>query len=190
MEKYGKLIYAAILAFGMLLLGLCIKSGIDNFTNKDRRVTVKGLAEKVVDSDEVTWTLSVSYVGDNLNELFNILNGKIADIQKYLKENGIDGKATVKVNSFDITDNNANVWSERRPAFRYSVSRSLSVVSNDTKFIAELKDKTADALLERGHDRRLRYADVHRKLTHTAKLLFDLCLDQICKFIHFTHLHI
>ena len=150
MEKYGKLIYAAILAFGMLLLGLCIKSGIDNFTNKDRRVTVKGLAEKVVDSDEVTWTLSVSYVGDNLNELFNILNGKIADIQKYLKENGIDGKATVKVNSFDITDNNANVWSERRPAFRYSVSRSISVVSNDTKFIAELKDKTADALLERG----------------------------------------
>ena len=150
MEKYGKLIYAAIRAFGMLLLGLCIKSGIDNFTNKDRRVTVKGLAEKVVDSDEVTWTLSVSYVGDNLNELFNILNGKIADIQKYLKENGIDGKATVKVNSFDITDNNANVWSERRPAFRYSVSRSLSVVSNDTKFIAELKDKTADALLERG----------------------------------------
>ena len=150
MEKYGKLIYAAILAFGMLLLGLCIKSGIDNFTNKDRRVTVKGLAEKVVDSDEVTWTLSVSYVGDNLNELFNILNGKIADIQKYLKENGTDGKATVKVNSFDITDNNANVWSERRPAFRYSVSRSISVVSNDTMFIAELKDKAADALLERG----------------------------------------
>ena len=30
------------------------------------------------------------------------------------------------------------------------MSRSLSVVSNDTKFIAELKDKTADALLERG----------------------------------------
>ena len=69
MEKYGKVIQAAILAVGLLLLGLCIKSGIDNFTNKDRRVTVKGLAEKVVDADKVTWNLSVTYVGDDLGHV-------------------------------------------------------------------------------------------------------------------------
>ena len=57
MEKYEKIIVAAIVAFGLLLLGLCLKGGIDNFTNKDRRVTVKGLAEKEVDADKVVWTL-------------------------------------------------------------------------------------------------------------------------------------
>ena len=150
MEKYGKLIQAAILAVGLLLLGLCIKSGIDNFTNKDRRVTVKGLAEKVVDADKVTWDLSVTYVGDNLDELFRLINGKIEVIQNYLKENKMEGKATINVQSFSITDNNANVWSERRPTYRYSVSRSLNVASTDTKFINELKQQASDALLERG----------------------------------------
>ena len=149
MEKYGKLIQSAILALGLLLLGLCIKSGIDNFTNKDRRVTVKGLAEKVVDADHVTWNISVSGIGDDLNAIFSLLNGKVDIIQRYLKENKLEGKATVTIQPFSITDNHANAWSEQRPAFRYSVTRSLSIVSNDTKFISELKQKAADELLER-----------------------------------------
>ena len=37
---------AAILAVGVIVLGICIKWGIDDFANKDRTVTVKGLAEK------------------------------------------------------------------------------------------------------------------------------------------------
>ena len=150
MEKYGKIIQASILAVGLLLLGLCIKSGIDNFTNKDRRVTVKGLAEQVVDADKVTWTLSVTGVGDNLDAIFAMLNNQVATIQKYLKESGIDGKAKITINSFSITDNEANVWSERRPTHRYSVTRSMNISSTDTKFISEVKEKAADALLERG----------------------------------------
>ena len=54
MQKYEKIIVAAIMAVGLLMLGLCIKGGIDNFTNKDRRVTVKGLSEREVDADKVT----------------------------------------------------------------------------------------------------------------------------------------
>lgn len=150
MEKYGKVIQAAIIAVGLLLLGLCIKGGIDNFTNKDRRVTVKGLAEKVVDADKVTWNISVTFVGDNLDELFKLLNGKVAIIQQYLKDNKVSDKAKITVNSFDITDNNANVWSERKPTYRYSVTRSLNVASTDTKLISELKEKAADELLEKG----------------------------------------
>ena len=150
MEKYGKVIQAAIIAVGLLLLGLCIKGGIDNFTNKDRRVTVKGLAEKVVDADKVTWNLSVTFVGDNLDELFKLLNSKVGIIQQYLKDNKVSEKAKITVNSFDITDNNANVWSERKPTYRYSVTRSLNVASTDTKLISELKEKAADELLEKG----------------------------------------
>ena len=134
MDKYGKVIQASILAVGLLLLGLCIKSGIDNFTNKDRRVTVKGLAEKVVDADKVTWNLSVAAVGDELEPIFNLLNNNVKTIQNYLKENKIEGKGTVNIQSFDITDNNANVWSERRPTYRYSVSRSITTRNSSTNW--------------------------------------------------------
>lgn len=150
MEKYSKIIQAAIIAVGLLMLGLCIKGGFDNFTNKDRRVTVKGLAEKVVDADKVSWNMSVGTTGNDLNAIFGVLNQRIDVIQQYLKENKLDGKATVVVNSFNITDNDANVWNERKPSYRYSVSRGISVTSTDTKLISELQAKTSDALIERG----------------------------------------
>ncbi len=150
MEKYSKIIQAAIIAVGLLMLGLCIKGGFDNFTNKDRRVTVKGLAEKVVDADKVSWNMSVGTTGNDLNAIFGVLNQRIEIIQQYLKENKLDGKATITVNSFSITDNDANVWNERKPTYRYSVTRSLNVTSTDTKLISELQAKTSDALIERG----------------------------------------
>jgi hypothetical protein len=149
MQKYEKIIVAAIVAIGLLLLGLCIKGGIDNFTNKDRRVTVKGLAEKEVDADRVVWTLRLQEVGNELNPIFGRLNEKVRTIQQFLKEKGIDGKGTVTVSTFDVTDNLANVWNENLPRFNYSVSRSVIVVSNDTKFVSELLTKS-DELINRG----------------------------------------
>lgn len=147
--KYEKTLQAAIIAVGLLMLGLCIKGGFDNFTNKDRRVTVKGLAEKVVDADKVTWTMSVSASGDNLQTIFSGLNEQIAAIQQFLKENKVGSKATITVGSFNVTDNDDNVWSERRPLYRYSVNRGLTVTCNDTKFISEVM-KQGDALISRG----------------------------------------
>jgi len=149
MEKYEKVIVAAIVAFGLLMLGLCIKSGIDNFTNKDRRVTVKGLAEKEVDADKVVWTLKLNEPGDELKPIFGRLNAKVNIVKDFLKENGLEDKGTVVVSTFDVTDHQSNVWNDDKPRFNYSVERSIVVSSNDTKFISEMRNKTDD-LVDRG----------------------------------------
>mgnify|MGYP002527847687 CR=1 FL=1 len=94
--------------------------------------------------------MSVGTTGNDLNAIFGVLNQRIEIIQQYLKENKLDGKATITVNSFSITDNDANVWNERKPTYRYSVTRSLNVTSTDTKLISELQAKTSDALIESG----------------------------------------
>ena len=148
MQKYEKIIVAAIVAVGLLMLGLCIKGGIDNFTNKDRRVTVKGLAEKEVDADKVTWTMSVQVAGDELKPLFSALNTKMDAIQQFLKEKGIKGKGEVTVNTYDVTDNLANAWGNNVPRYRYTVRRSLKVTSKDTQFISQLRQKV-DELIDR-----------------------------------------
>ena len=149
MQKYEKVIVAAIVAFGLLMLGLCIKSGIDNFTNKDRRVTVKGLAEKEVDADKVVWTLKLNEPGDELKPIFGRLNAKVNIVKDFLKENGLEDKGTVVVSTFDVTDHQSNVWNDDKPRFNYSVERSIVVSSNDTKFISEMRNKTDD-LVDRG----------------------------------------
>ena len=42
----GRVKESIILAIGVMVMGWCVKAGIDNFTNKDRKVTVKGLAPR------------------------------------------------------------------------------------------------------------------------------------------------
>ena len=148
MEKYEKIIVAAIVAFGLLLLGLCLKGGIDNFTNKDRRVTVKGLAEKEVDADKVLWTLRVQESDNELKPIFGRLKSKVKIIEDYLKEKGVDKKGVISVSPFDVTDNLANVWGDNRPRYNYSVICSVLVTSNDTKFISELISQSNE-LIER-----------------------------------------
>ena len=46
-----KIVASAIIAIGIIILGFSLKAGMDNFTEKDRKVTVKGLAEKEVKAD-------------------------------------------------------------------------------------------------------------------------------------------
>lgn len=149
MQKYEKVIAAAIVAVGLSVLGLCVKSGIDNFTNKDRRVTVKGLAEREVDADKVTWTMNLQESGDELKPLFNSLNTQVEAIQRFLKDKGIKGKGTITVSTFNVNDNLANVWGDNRPRYHYSVSRSVSVTSKDTKFVSKLREST-DELINLG----------------------------------------
>lgn len=146
MQKYEKVISSAIIAVGLVVLGLCLKSGIDNFTNKDRRVTVKGLSEREVDADKVTWTMSVQESGDELKQLFGRVDTKVGTIQAFLKEKGIEGKGNVTISTFDVTDNLANVWGDNKPRYHYSVSRYVKVTSTNTKFIDELRAKTDELI--------------------------------------------
>ena len=55
---------AAIIAVGLLLLGIMVKGGINNFVNKDRVVSVKGLAEMEVPADKVVWPLVYKDIGN------------------------------------------------------------------------------------------------------------------------------
>ena len=54
-KSMSKIISSVIIALGVVILGMCIKSGIDNFSYSDRVVTVRGLAEKEVMANKVTW---------------------------------------------------------------------------------------------------------------------------------------
>ena len=93
MEKHNRIKEAAIVAagivLGLLILGLSLKAGIDNFTNKDRRVTVKGLAEEEVASDKVTWPIQTKEIGNDLPQLYAKINETNDAIKAFLIKNGI-----------------------------------------------------------------------------------------------------
>ncbi len=124
-----KLLSAAILAVGIIIMGLCLKAGMDNFTEKDRKVTVKGLAEKEVKADKVTWPIVSKELGNDLPELYNRIAGKQLAIKRFLIANGISDKE-ITVNAPQVVDLSADQYSENRRKYRYNVTLVITVTSS------------------------------------------------------------
>ena len=99
----GRIAEAALLALSIVVLGLCIRWGIDDFANKDRKVTVKGLAEKEVDADKVTWPILSKELGNSLPDLYDRIERTQDKIKRFLTDNGI------KENEIDVTFSHSSI---------------------------------------------------------------------------------
>ena len=80
---------AVILAIGLIVLGTMIRGGINDFKDKERIVTVKGLAEMEVPADKVVWPLMFKDIGDDLTQLYANIEKKNKAIVDFLKANGV-----------------------------------------------------------------------------------------------------
>ena len=57
MKAKSIIIASALIAAAIVVLGFALKGGIDRFADRDRVVTVRGLCEKEVNSNKVTWPI-------------------------------------------------------------------------------------------------------------------------------------
>ena len=112
--KENRIIAAALVALGIAFMGLFIKAGIDNFANKDRKVTVKGLAEREVPADKVTWSIGTKVTGNDLPLLYENINTQTDKIKKFLKQNGLEEKEITVIRLQSATLRRANGAITRR----------------------------------------------------------------------------
>ena len=87
--KDTKIIAASILGLCLIVFGFVLKAGIDDFINKDRKVTVKGLCEREVDANLVTWSFSTYVTGNSLPSLYNEIQNTNNKVVAFLKANGL-----------------------------------------------------------------------------------------------------
>ena len=143
--KENRLMAAALIAVGIFCLGWFIKAGIDAFANKARKVTVKGLAEREVPADKVTWSISTKVTGDNLPLLYESISLQTAKIKDFLKANGLDEKE-ITVNPPTISDLEAREWGDNNKNFRYIVSTTITVATNKVEQVNKAIFKQAELL--------------------------------------------
>ena len=143
--KENRLIAAALIAVGIMCMGWFIKAGIDNFANKDRHVTVKGLAEREVPTDKVTWSIGTKVTGNDLPMLYESINQQTDKIKRFLKQNGLDEKE-ITVNPPTINDLEAREWGENNKNFRYIVSTTITVATNKVEQVNKAIFKQAELL--------------------------------------------
>ena len=136
---------AIILAVGLIVLGLCIKGGINNFANKDRKVTVKGLSEREVKADKVTWSISTNDMGNDLPTLYQSINAQADKVKSFLKQNGLS-EDEITVNPPSVNDLEANQWSDNRKSFRYLVNTTITVSTTKVEAVNKAIFKQGELL--------------------------------------------
>ena len=87
--KDAKVIAALILAIGIAAGAWFLRSGVVAMAERGRNVTVKGLAVREVDADQVYWPIVFKEVGNDLPTLHKRINNVNQIIVKFLKDGGL-----------------------------------------------------------------------------------------------------
>jgi len=145
------IILAFSILFGLSLLGFFIFKGLKTFSDKDRVVTVKGLAEMNMTATSAIVALEFSYSSDDLQDIIKQTETKKNAIITYLTNNGYD-KNDITIKNIGVTDrqkyyetqfiNNQQVQVK---VDRYTVIQSINIQSKDVK---STEDKNARILLD------------------------------------------
>ena len=147
MDKRNSVISFSILAVGIVLLGLCIKSGFGSFAENSRVVTVKGLSEREVKADKVIWPIVYKELGNDLTALYNTVNEKNKVVIEMLTSKGIT--ADEISTSLDVTDMQADSYTAERSPFRYRVSSLITVNTKKVDAVRKLL-KEQSSLVQKG----------------------------------------
>ncbi len=133
----NRIVEAIILAIGLIALGLSIKSGISSFSQRDRVVNVKGLAEREMQADKVIWPIVYKEVGNNLSELYENLNNKNRTIISFLQSNGITSDE-ISVAAPQVVDMEAERYMQNQSNYRYNITSVITVSSGNVDLVRKL----------------------------------------------------
>lgn len=144
--KNKSIILGCSIILGAFLLGFFIFKGLKTFSDKDRVVTVKGLAEMNMKATSATISINFSFSGDDLKDVLQRSEDKKVAIINYLKENGYTEKE-VEINNINVTDRQKyyeTQWRNGQEVLvkidRYAAYQGLTVQSSD---IENTEDKSS-----------------------------------------------
>lgn len=147
MKKSTVLLSSAFIAAAIVVLGFALKAGIDNFSNRDRDVTVRGLCERQVMANKVTWPIVTKEMGNDLVAIYDKIQRNNSAIISFLKSNGIDD-TEISVNPPAVTDRLADSYNAENVRVRYNVTNVIVVTSSKVDQVRKLIDRQTDIMKE------------------------------------------
>ena len=139
-------IEALIISVGLCVIGFMINAGISNFKDRDRVVSVKGLAEMEVAADKVVWPLMYKELGNDLLTLYNNIRTKNNTIVSFLKANGIT-QEEINVAPPEIIDMEAERYADQtQHPYRYNATSVITVTSGDVEKVRKLISEQTELL--------------------------------------------
>lgn len=141
-EKY---VVAGILAIGLFEMGDTIRKGIVSFKEMDRSVTVKGLSEREVMADKVTWSLMFKELGNDPSVMYTIIEEKNAKVLAFLRSSGIKD-TDISINAPVVYDRQADNYGNEIMNYRYKATSVITVTSSEVEKVRSLLNKQPELM--------------------------------------------
>jgi hypothetical protein len=149
-------VLGASVLIGLTLLGFFIFKGLKTFSDKDRVVAVKGLAEINIAATSASLSLDFSFSGDDLQQVIKQTDDKKNAVISYLTTLGYT-KNDIYANNIDIEDKEiyyVTEWQSGQQVKvkidRYKATQTLVVQSKDIKGTEEKAAKIKLDLISKG----------------------------------------
>jgi uncharacterized protein len=128
MSTLPRLVAALLIAAGMAFAGWSVNQGLERFRMSDRSVTVKGLAEKDVESDFAIWTLGFRRAGADFGSVQKALAADREKVLAFLKQQGFT-EEELQARPLQVQDLLARDYAQGNVPFRFNGSGQVLVKS-------------------------------------------------------------
>ena len=129
----------------MAFMGMAIRNGIVTFKDRDRTVAVKGLCEREVKADKVTWSLTYKEIGNDPSAMYDLLEQKNRKVVAFLKSAGIKDDE-ISINPAEIADRQADNYGNEIMNYRYKAKSVITVTSNNIDQVRQLMRRQAELM--------------------------------------------
>jgi uncharacterized protein len=148
MSPIFRLIAAVLIAAGVAAAGFFVSNGLERFRMADRSVTVKGLAEKDVESDFAVWTLSFRRAGAEFNGVQQALAGDREKVLAFLRERGFTAEE-MQARPLQVQDLLAREYAQGNVPFRFNGTGQV-LVRTSRVAVVETAALALDPLIQAG----------------------------------------
>ncbi len=138
------------LALGFVISAFILSSALKQIKSSEQVITVKGYAEKNIESDLGVWTGYISVTGSDLVSSYKKLQNDVNILIDYLKSKNIKND-DIKLGAITNYKNYLYTADGRRTSqiTGYTLERSITVTSQDVKLIEQLSSEST-SLIQRG----------------------------------------
>ncbi len=145
MTKSNNTSLGFLICLGLVILGTFAYCGIQQYSNSQRIVSVRGLSEREVAADRVLWPLAYSYTGYDLQKIYSELEKKNNIVVDFLVNAGIP-KEDIIVNSASVVDLEADRYSSNDRNYRYIATQVITVNSSEVELVVSLQQRQNELL--------------------------------------------
>ncbi len=139
----NRILESLILAVAIVVFGGFISSGLSKMGNRERTVSVRGLAEKEVPADKVFWSVNFTDVGNDVSTLSRSLAEKDSVVLDFFLKHGLS-REDVTIKAPEIYDGHTNPYMDKLPKNRYTMTSAFTVATSKVDTVRKLQLEIAE----------------------------------------------